>query len=161
GVVEARLEKEGGDTWIAQMPLPAPAPPAPPPAPGAPALPPAPPKTADVTALAMNNVGLISEPVSLRIQLIDPPLGGTIRVTVAMSKYGKPLPGVKVIMMDTVDGKEKGAGQTDEKTGELIFKDVPPGNYRLISARPDSGVGTKGFEDVRVRAGEETPARIV
>src|SRR5262249_3743011 len=136
-------------------------PPPPPPAPGAPVPPILPPKPVDVTAVAMNGVGLVSEPVSMRIQLIDPPTGGTIKGTVKLSKLGKPLPNGKVVIVDAADGKAKGATTTDEKTGQFIFKDVMPGAYRLVAARPDAGVGTKGFDDVNVHAGEEKTVTII
>jgi hypothetical protein len=156
----AEATSEDGITWVADVPLPAPPPPAPPPPPGTPILPP-PPKIADVTCIAVNGVGIMSEPVSMRIQLLDPPTGGIIKGTVRLSKYGKPLTEVKVLMIDTIDGKEKGATKTDEKTGQFVFNNVFPGSYRLVSARPDAGVGTKGFEDVEVHAGEEKTVTII
>src|SRR5262249_1762355 len=139
-VVEKSKDGEPTNYWVAEVPLPAAPPPPPPPMPGAPVTPILPPKPVDITAIAVNGVGPIREPVSMHIQLLDPPTGGIIKGTVRLSKYGKPLTDVKVLMIDTADGKEKGATHTDEKTGQFIFKDVMPGSYRILAAKPDAGV---------------------
>jgi hypothetical protein len=157
-VIEAKFNETEG-AWMADVPIPPTAAAPMPPAPATPMLPPAP-KMVDVTAIAVNGVGLVSEPASLRIQLLDPPTGGTIKGIVAMSQSGKGLPGVKVQLISSEDGKPKGSATTNAK-GEFVFEDVPAGGYRLVSSRPDSGVGTKGEETVRVMAGKTSEVRVI
>ncbi len=140
--IEAAPPKLEGGAWVAQLPLPADKK-----------------GDQDVTVVATNAVGL-SDSATMRIQLIDPPTGGTIKGTVAMSKFGKGLPGVAVVLRDNADGKEKGAATTNDK-GEFIMEDVVPGSYRVQAARPDSGVGTKGEEHVRVQAGKISEVHII
>jgi Carboxypeptidase regulatory-like domain len=140
--VEATLPKGGGDVWLAQLPLPM----------GAKGL-------QEVTAVVVNNVGIL-EVSSQKVQLIEPPLGGTIRGTVSMTPGGKVLNGVTVKLLDG-EGKEKASATTDEKkNGVFEMKDVPPGTYKVVAGKPDSGVGTKGAETVTVKAGEVSKVRI-
>lgn len=141
--VEAAPPKDGSGFWLAQLPLPM----------GAKGL-------QEVTAVAVNNVGIL-EVSSQKIQLIEPPLGGTIRGTVSMTPGGKALSGITVKLFDS-DGKEKGSAKTDEKkNGVFEMKDVPPGTYKVLATKPDSGIGTKGVESVTVKAGEESKVRIL
>jgi hypothetical protein len=137
-----------GTPWVAQLPLPM----------GAKGV-------QHVTAVVTNAVGL-SETGAQKIQLLDPPMGGTIRGIVAMRAGGKPLTGVTVILRDS-EGKDKATAKTAEKTqgdqkeGVFLMKDVPPGTYRLFAVRPDSGVGTRAVETVTVKAGETSTVRMI
>ncbi len=139
--VEATAPMVEGEPWVAQLPLPM----------GA--------KGAqEVTAVAINAVGM-SETGSQKIQLLDPPTGGTIKGTVSLSEGGKVLVGVAVKLLDG-EGKEKGAAKTD-KDGIFEMKDVAPGTYKIAAAKPDSGIGTKGAESVTVKAGEVSKVKII
>jgi Carboxypeptidase regulatory-like domain len=114
----------------------------------------------EVTAVAVNGVGM-TEVGSQKIQLIDPPLGGTIRGTVSLTPGGQALNGIAVRLIDG-EGKEKGSAKTDQKkNGIFEMTDVPPGTYKVVAAKPDSGVGTKGAETVTVKAGEVTKVKIL
>jgi hypothetical protein len=112
----------------------------------------------EVTAVATNAVGL-SEVGAQKIQLLDPPAGGTIRGIVALRPGGKALPGVTLVLKDS-EGKDKGTAKT-QANGIFEMKDVPPGTYKLLAARPDSGIGTRAIETVTVKAGETSTVRMV
>ncbi len=140
--IEAAPPKLEGGGWVVQLPLPADKK-----------------GEQDLTIVATNGVGL-SEIAIVRIQLIDPPTGGTIKGIVTMVPKGKGLPGVPIVLRDNADNKEKGSAVTNEK-GEFIIDDVAPGSYRLFAVRPDSGVGTKGEAHARVQAGKTTEVQIL
>ena len=92
--------------------------------------------------------------------MLDPPATGVIKGTVSLSKGGKALPGITVVLKDA-EGKEKASAKTDKDTGVFEMKDVPPGTYKVSASRPDSGIGTKGAESVTVKAGETEKVRII
>jgi hypothetical protein len=143
GAVEAKQPDAVGEpsTWVAQVPLPM----------GAKGV-------QEVTAVATNAVGL-TEVGAQKIQLLDPPLGGTIRGIVALRPGGKALVGVTLTLKDS-EGKDKGSAKT-QANGIFEMKDVLPGTYKLFAARPDSGIGTRALETVTVKAGETTTVRMV
>src|SRR5262249_18362662 len=134
-LIPAAETLRGSGVWVAQMPV----------APdqkGA---------TINLTAVATNGVGLPAA-VSQKVQLIDPPTGGTIKGIVRLGEYGRPQEGIKVTLKDA-DNKDKATTMTGKK-GEFKFEDVAPGSYKVVAERPDAGVGTKGQEMVQVHAGK-------
>lgn len=132
-LIEAQKPAGEGGPWLAQVPLPADKK-----------------GVIDLSAVAANGVGLTTVQVQ-KVQLLDPPTGGTIKGAVTLG--GKTQAGVKVILKDG-EGKEKDFTTTDAK-GNYVLNNVLPGAYKVTAARPDAGVGTKGEEGVKVEAGKE------
>ncbi|MFL5339032.1 MAG: carboxypeptidase regulatory-like domain-containing protein [Gemmataceae bacterium] len=132
---------EDGLPWIAQLPIPADKK-------GGPA---------DIVVVATNAVGL-SAMKPVLVQLIDPPTGGTITGVVRLGQFGKPQPGVTVVLKDA-DGKDKGGVKTNAK-GAFVFEDVPPGGYKVGASMADAGPGTRGEAPVHVEAGKTTETEI-
>ena len=92
-----------------------------------------------------------------KIELVDPPFpGGTIDGTVVLGELGQPK--VPVLLRDA-EGKEKGIGMTNDKGG-FKFEGVAPGAYTVYSAKPDSGVGTKGNAGVQVQVGKTSKVTV-
>ncbi len=92
-----------------------------------------------------------------KIELIDPPAPtGTISGVVELGGRGQ---AKLVVSLRDADGKEKGSDVTNEK-GEFKFENVAPGTYRVLSSKPDSGVGTKGDAPAQVKVGKETKVTI-
>lgn len=107
-----------------------------------------------------------------KIELVDPPPpSGTIVGAVELGGRGQP--GIVVSLRDG-EGKEKGSAITENEddnkpdtpkdkrkvNGKFRFDNVPPGTYRLVTAKPDSGVGTKGDAPAQVQIGKETKVTI-
>jgi len=92
-----------------------------------------------------------------KIELVDPPFpGGTIDGLVVLGDLGQPkLP----VLLRDAEGKEKGVAVTNDK-GAFKFEGLAPGAYRLFSAKPDSGVGTKGSAGVQVIVGKTTKVTV-
>jgi hypothetical protein len=132
-LIEAQKPTAEGGAWIAQVPLAADKK-----------------GTIDLSAVATNGVGLTSTQVQ-KVQLLDPPTGGTIKGSVTLG--GRPQPGAKVSLKDG-EGKEKDFATTDAK-GSFTMNNVLPGAYKVFASRTDAGVGTKGEEAVKVEAGKE------
>jgi hypothetical protein len=130
-----------GAMWLAQLPIP-------PDAKGG---------KVDLTIAATNGVGLTTAK-TITIQLLDPPLGGTIKGTVIMGEFGKPQAGATILLMGE-DGKVKDSTKTGPK-GEYIFEDVLPGSYKVGSAKADSAFGVKGETAVRVKVGVTSVADV-
>src|SRR5262249_42857736 len=124
--------------WVAQVPLPTPAPPPPPP-PGTPPAPKAPVPPIDLTVIAENEVGLAT-PKVVRIELVEP-RGATLEVHV--ERGGRPQPGAAVTLIDA-EGKQKGAGVTNAK-GVILFENLPPGVYKTSAVKEDSSYGLSAF----------------
>lgn len=124
----------------------------------------------EVGVLFMNETGIAATRTQ-KIELIDPPLVGSISGFVELGVRGQP--GVVVSLRDA-EGKEKGSAVTeDEKdnkpdtpkdqrkvNGRFKFDNVPPGTYRIVANKPDSGVGTKGSAPVQVFVGAETKVNV-
>ncbi len=112
--------------------------------------------TIEVGVMFVNETGLPALKMQ-KIELIDPPApGGTIEGTVELGSRGQPK--VPVSLRDA-EGKEKGVAVTDDK-GAFKFEGVAPGTYRLYSAKPDSGVGTKGDVPAQVVVGKTVKVTI-
>jgi hypothetical protein len=110
----------------------------------------------EVGVMFVNETGLPAVKTQ-KIELIDPPApGGTIEGTVELGGRGQPK--VPVLLRDS-EGKEKGVAVTDDK-GAFKFEGVAPGTYRLYSAKPDSGVGTKGDTAAQVIVGKTVKVTI-
>jgi hypothetical protein len=85
---------------------------------------------------------------------------GTIKVTVN-DLAPRAQPDVEVLVMDKEGKKELlPKGKTNEK-GEYVFKEVPPGEYRISVTVDKSGRILKGEASVKVEAGKVAPADIV
>jgi len=142
--------------WVAQMPVPLPPPP--PPAPPPPAPPPKkePVPPFDITIVAENEVGLSTAKV-IRIELVEPK-GGTIEVKV--ERGGRPQGGTPVTLRD-VAGAEKGVGTTNEK-GIVLFKNLPPGVYKMTALKEDSSLGLAGIASAQIQdPPEDKPVPVV
>jgi hypothetical protein len=109
----------------------------------------------------------ISATKTQKIELIDPPLAGTISGVVELGGRGQ---AKVVVSLRDGEGKEKGSAVTEDENdnkpdtpkdqrkvnGKFKFENVPPGTYRLVANKPDSGVGTKGSAPAQVQIGKET-----
>ena len=104
----------------------------------------------------VNETGLTAVKTQ-KIELVDPPVpAATIEGIVELG--GRPQAKVGVSLRDG-DGKEKGAAITDEK-GAFKFEGLPAGAYRILAARPDSGMGTKGDAAASAILGKTTKVSI-
>ena len=112
----------------------------------------------EVGVLFTNEVDLVTAGTQTVI-LIDPPPPPTLGVIEGRVELGgRGQPGLNVILRDA-DGKDKAAAGTDA-TGAFKFERVPPGLYRVVTSKPDSGVGTRGETPVTVEAGKVSKATI-
>ena len=133
--VEATLIK---DRWVAELPMPADKK-----------------GPMEVTAVVLNAVGLESTKTT-RIELVDKKLVGKIAVKV--ERGGRPQPDTPVLLRDAKN-EEKAAGRTNAK-GEYLFEELPPGFYKVASAKADAGAGSRGEVRVEVQVDKTTKATL-
>ncbi|WP_020470995.1 carboxypeptidase-like regulatory domain-containing protein [Zavarzinella formosa] len=129
------------DKWVAQLPLPVAAEKKPTELPP----PEKKPETMDVTAVVQNAVGLETMK-TVRIELYEKEKKIHGKIVGRVERGGRPQPDVSVLLRDA-KGEEKGATKTNAK-GEFTFEHLLPGLYRVASAKPDAGAGSRG--EVRV-----------
>lgn len=107
-----------------------------------------------------NTAGLTSTKVQ-KIELVDPPVppppAGDIEGRVELG--GRPQPGLIVALRGGPEGKVLATATTND-FGKFKFEKLTPGPYSVATAKPDSGVGTKGAAPAQVENKKTTKVTI-
>jgi hypothetical protein len=132
--VEGQLLKNG--QWVAQLPVKAEKA-----------------ATVDVSVQVTNNAGLVTFG-TVQVELVEKAAkGATGNIEGKVFEGDRPQPEVEVTLRDAMN-MIKGTAVTDKKTGAYVFKDLPPGAYRVSAVKSKSG--TRGEAPAQVEAGKTT-----
>jgi hypothetical protein len=100
----------------------------------------------------------LSDVKTIEVVEAPPPAAKPGKIAGTVTFGDRPQPGLTVTL--EADGKPKGTAKTDPK-GKFVFEKVPPGTYKVTTAKTDFSTGLSGAADVTVEPNqpEDKPAK--